>query len=232
MKLTSRERILKAARHQETDRVPIDLGGTDCSTIAIGPYRRLCESFGIDAAPYHIVDISQQIVIVDDRVADRLGADAKVIWHLPAQWRDDHAYDRTPIKYPARFRPITLDNGDKVILDKDGKACLRMPDSGFYYDICNHLLEPVQYYRGRSSGKHFSRVSHGKIAWNLNLYEVRSPRLTKGNPYRLEEVSAGRDLKLVKAMRLLAKSSFDSDRFPIYRSCSIYLLGLLRGLQR
>ena len=117
---------------------------TDCSTIAIGPYRRLCESLGIDAAPYHIVDISQQIVIVDDRVADRLGADAKVVWHLPEQWRDDHAYDRTPVKYPARFRPITLANGDKVILDKDGQACLRMPDGGFYYDICNHPLEPVQ----------------------------------------------------------------------------------------
>jgi uroporphyrinogen decarboxylase len=144
MKLTSRERILKAVRHEETDRVPIDLGGTDCSTIAIGPYRRLCESLGIDAAPYHIVDISQQIVIVDDRVADRLGADAKVVWHLPEQWRDDHAYDRTPVKYPAGFKPITLANGDKVVLDKDGEAFIRMPDNGYYYDICHHPIKHVQ----------------------------------------------------------------------------------------
>ena len=144
MKLTSRERILKAVRHEETDRVPIDLGGTDCSTIAIGPYRRLCESLGIDAAPYHIVDISQQIVIVDDRVADRLGADAKVVWHLPEQWRDDHAYDGTPVKYPAGFKPITLANGDKVVLDKDGEAFIRMPDNGYYYDICHHPIKHVQ----------------------------------------------------------------------------------------
>jgi len=144
MKLTSRERILKAARHEEIDRVPIDLGGTDCSTIAIGPYRRLCESLGIDAAPYHIVDISQQIVIVDDRVADRLSADAKVVWHLPEQWRDDHAYDGTPVKYPAGFKPITLANGDKVVLDKDGEAFMRMPDNGYYYDICHHPIKHVQ----------------------------------------------------------------------------------------
>ena len=140
MELTSRERILKAVRHEETDRVPIDLGGTDCSSIAIGPYRRVCESLGIDAAPYLIVDISQQIVIVDDRVADRLGADAKVIWHLPNQWRDDYAYDGTPVKYPSKFKPVTLKNGDRVILDKSGEACMRLPDGGFYYDICNHPL--------------------------------------------------------------------------------------------
>ena len=143
MKFTSRERILKAVRHEETDCVPIDLGGTDCSTMAIGPYRRLCEYLDIDALPYHIVDISQQVAIIDDRVADELGADAKVIWHLPSQWRDGRAHDGTPVRYPAGFKPETLANGDKVVLDKDGEACMRMPDGGFYYDICNHPLMHV-----------------------------------------------------------------------------------------
>jgi uroporphyrinogen decarboxylase len=144
VELTSRERILKAVHHQESDRVPIDLGGTDCSSIAIGPYRRLCESLGIDAAPYHIVDICQQIVVVNDRVADELGADAKVIWHLPNDWREGQAYDRTPVKYPAKFKPERLPNGDMVVLDKDGQACLRMPEGGFYYDVCHHPLKHVQ----------------------------------------------------------------------------------------
>lgn len=144
MGLTSREIILKAVRHEEVDRVPIDLGGTDVSSIAIGPYRKLCEALAIEAAPYHIVDISQQIVIVHDRIADRLGTDAKVIWHLPGEWRDDHAYDQTPVKYPARFKPVMLANGDKIVLDKDGDAYMRMPAGGFYYDICKHPLKHVQ----------------------------------------------------------------------------------------
>jgi uroporphyrinogen decarboxylase len=143
MALTSRERILKAVQHEETDRVPIDLGGTDCSTIAIGPYRKLCEHLGIDARPYQIVDISQQIAIVDDRVADSLGTDAKVIWHLPDQWRDGQAYDGTPVKYPARFKPVTRQNGDKEVLDKNGEASMRKPAGGFYYDICRHPLMHV-----------------------------------------------------------------------------------------
>jgi len=131
-------------RHEEVDRVPIDLGGTDVSSIAIGPYRRLCEALAIEASPYFIVDTSQQIVIVDDLIADRLGSDAKAIWHLPDEWKDDYAYDQTLVKYPAEFKPVTLANGDKVVLDKDGEAYLWMPYGGFYYDICKHPLKDVQ----------------------------------------------------------------------------------------
>ena len=36
--LTSRERINMALNHQEADRIPIDFGGTDTSTIMVGPY--------------------------------------------------------------------------------------------------------------------------------------------------------------------------------------------------
>lgn len=143
MNLTSRERILKAIHHEETDRIPIDLGGTDCSTIAIGPYRNLCEHLSIDAKPYQVVDISQQVAIVDDHVADWLGADVKAIWHFPDQWRDDRAYDGKTVQYPALFRPVTRDNGDKEVLDKNGEACLRMPSGGLYYDICSHPLMQI-----------------------------------------------------------------------------------------
>ncbi|MCF8063304.1 MAG: hypothetical protein K9M82_12355, partial [Deltaproteobacteria bacterium] len=141
---TSRERVLKAIRHEETDRVPIDLGGTDVSGIAIGPYGKLCGALDIDAEPFRIVDISQQIVIVDDRVADRVGSDAKAVWHFPAEWRNERAYDGTPVKVPARFQPVTQDNGDRVVLDEQGDACLRMPDGGFYYDLCKHPLQHVE----------------------------------------------------------------------------------------
>jgi uroporphyrinogen decarboxylase len=143
MNMSSRRRILKAVHHEETDRVPIDFGGTDCSTIAIGPYRNLCEYLEIDARPYQIVDIAQQIVIVDDRVADQMGSDAKAIWHFPDQWRDDLAYDGKPVLYPSQFKPVTRENGDKEVLDKNGEAVLRMPADGLYYDICSHPLMHV-----------------------------------------------------------------------------------------
>lgn len=122
----------------------MDLGGTDVSGIAIGPYRKLCKALSVDAKPYQIVDISQQVVIVDDRVADRVGSDAKVIWHLPREWRNDLAHDGTPVQIPAGFQPVTLENGDKVVLDREGDAFLRMPAGGFYYDLCKHPLNHVK----------------------------------------------------------------------------------------
>ncbi len=144
MKSTSRERILDTVEHKEPDRLPIDLGGTDCSTIAIGPYHQLCKALEIDAAPYRIVDICQQVVIVDDNVADAMGSDAKVIWHLPAAWRDGEAHDGTPAQYPARFLPRTLPNKDQVVMNRQGQACLKMPHEGLYYDICCHPLAHIR----------------------------------------------------------------------------------------
>jgi len=42
--LTSRERINMALNHQEADRILIDFGGTDTSTIMLGPYMELAKA--------------------------------------------------------------------------------------------------------------------------------------------------------------------------------------------
>jgi uroporphyrinogen decarboxylase len=44
--LTSRERIRLALNHQETDHVPMDLGGSDCTTITVKAYVNLKEKYG------------------------------------------------------------------------------------------------------------------------------------------------------------------------------------------
>ena len=145
---SSRSRILKAVNHEEADRLPIDLGGTDCSSIAVGPYRKLCDALSVDAGPCHIVDICQQIAIVDDRVADAVGSDAKVIWHLPEEWRDGEAYDGLPAKFPGGFDPELLPGGDRIVRDRSGNACLKMPAGGYYYDVCSHPLEHLESHAG------------------------------------------------------------------------------------
>ena len=70
MTLTSRERILKTINHEEPDRVPIDLGGTDISTIMVGPYQRLSTYLGIDIKPIYVADPFQQVAIVDEKIMD------------------------------------------------------------------------------------------------------------------------------------------------------------------
>jgi hypothetical protein len=45
--LTSRKRINMALNHKEADRIPIDFGGTDTSTIMVGPYIVLSKALSI-----------------------------------------------------------------------------------------------------------------------------------------------------------------------------------------
>lgn len=74
--LTSRQRVINALNHEEPDRVPIDLGGTHCSTIHIEPYKRVLEALDIDPDPAPVVRrVSQTVNDMDSRVLDRFGID-------------------------------------------------------------------------------------------------------------------------------------------------------------
>ena len=48
MHLSHRERVIKALSHEETDRIPFDLGSTICSSIHIMGYQRLKAFFGME----------------------------------------------------------------------------------------------------------------------------------------------------------------------------------------
>jgi uroporphyrinogen decarboxylase len=80
--MKDRERILMALNHKEPDCVPIDVGGLDVDTLMAGPYRRLCEYLEIDPHPIYMADIMEQTVIINDKVAEKLGCNtnAKVIY--------------------------------------------------------------------------------------------------------------------------------------------------------
>ena len=117
--MTARERILAALQHREPDRVPVDLGGTDITTMMVGPYVRVVESLGVDPHPIYVADTRGQYVIVKGEVADAVGSNsnAQVVYRRPQAWRDGEAYDGTPILVPDRFRPDVLPDGSRLIGD-------------------------------------------------------------------------------------------------------------------
>ncbi len=73
--MTSRARVQIALNHQEPDRVPIDLGGTVVSTIAIPTYAALRRHLGLAEKPIETLEVVQQVARVDEDVMDRLGVD-------------------------------------------------------------------------------------------------------------------------------------------------------------
>ena len=72
--MTPRERVLRAVNHQLPDRVPIDLGGTKASGIAVVAYENVKRKLGI-STPTRVLDPRFMIAVVEDEVLRRLHVD-------------------------------------------------------------------------------------------------------------------------------------------------------------
>lgn len=96
---TSRERILKALRHEPTDRVPIDLGGMASTGIMAIAYDKLKKHLGLEGGQIRIIDIGQQLAEVELEVLERFDADVIPLTHSLGEAQ------------PGKWKPWTLPNG-------------------------------------------------------------------------------------------------------------------------
>lgn len=126
--MTSRERVLTALEHKEPDKVPIDLGGTVVSSIAISTYGKLRDYLGLPQKNIRVMEVVQQIAFVDEDVRKEFKVDVIPIFANP----------------PSTYIPVYVDEGEKGIAFKDEfGATLRKPKGGFYFDWQEFpLLEP------------------------------------------------------------------------------------------
>jgi len=76
--MTHRERVVAALNHREPDRVPIDFGGSRCSSLHVAGYERLKRHLGIEA-PNIISDRMMQPVFIDERILQRFDVDTRCI---------------------------------------------------------------------------------------------------------------------------------------------------------
>ena len=79
--MTSRERVERALNHEETDRVPIDIGGSRVTGIAAIAYRNLLEHLGVEEE-VRLFDIKQQLAMPSVAVVERLGGDVMLLSRL------------------------------------------------------------------------------------------------------------------------------------------------------
>lgn len=133
--MDSRERVNLALNHQEPDRVPFDLGGTGVSLIHKTAYKNLRDYLGLPAREPCIAYMAEQIVVVDEDVADHLGADVTLIIPQPA----------------SDFEFVFEDQGDyEAYTDEWGIGWQKPKDGGFYYDMYHHPLasaESLEHFR-------------------------------------------------------------------------------------
>ena len=139
--LSSRERLLAAIRHEEADRIPIDLGAMRSSGIQAIAYNRLKAHLGIEGGQTRLYDVMQQLAQPETSVVERFGLDAlplprAAIGEDPARpaWKPWTLPDGSPALVPAGLNPLPRPDGGSEIRDDDGHVLFRMPPDGLYYE--------------------------------------------------------------------------------------------------
>jgi uroporphyrinogen decarboxylase len=84
--MTSRERVLTSLRHEEPDRVPVDIGGTKSTSVVLEGAYRLAKHLGVSQAPAMLMPVGR-IARLDEDVMRRLGSDCRpLIARGPSNW--------------------------------------------------------------------------------------------------------------------------------------------------
>jgi len=117
--MNARDRVMLALDHKEPDRIPIDLGGSICSSIHKNAYIDLKEYLGMEVEEFKMADYVQQLPYLDEALLERFGVDFRMV-QLPAATAPDVAI---------------FEEGDYyAFIDRWGSK-LHMPkEDGLYFD--------------------------------------------------------------------------------------------------
>lgn len=144
--MNSRERVNLALNHQEADRVPLDLGGSNVTGMHVSIVYKLRQALGLDpiGTPVKVVESYQLLGEIKPDLADALGVDAVVLRSPKTMfgfrnedWKEWTTFDGTPVLVPGGFNTDPEPDGDLLLYpdgDKSVPPSGRMPSGGFYFD--------------------------------------------------------------------------------------------------
>ncbi len=139
--MTSRERVLRAFEHRESDHVPVDFSGHRSSGIAAIAYGKLREALGLPRRKPRVYDSIQQLAIVDEEVRARFCVDTQEMGRGFAlsdkDWKDWTLPDGAACQLPA-WVPVKRKANEWVLLSKTGTELGRMPDGALYFEQTNY----------------------------------------------------------------------------------------------
>lgn len=142
--MTGRERFLAAIRHEEPDRVPVDMGGNGNTGIQAICYNKLKAYLGIDEGQTRVYDAMQQLAIVEIPVLERFHVDvismANRLGAEPDAWKPGVLSDGSDAYVPVGFNPESDGEGGYVLKSSKGVVYMRAPKGCLYYEPCYHSL--------------------------------------------------------------------------------------------
>lgn len=86
--MTPRQRVEAALRHTEPDRVPLDIGGGQSTSLTVEAYRSLQDHFGASPAEPAYLSYAFRVARLDEATLQRLGSDVRPLTlKPPANWQ-------------------------------------------------------------------------------------------------------------------------------------------------
>ncbi len=151
--------------------VPIDIGGTDSSTLTGVAYNRLRQYLGLGGST-RIWDIVQQVALIDQDVRQALGGDVVGIHPEPAQWRPGTLPDGSLCEVPAKFQPLQQPDGSEVVLTDEGEVRLARRAGMFYFEPVYAPLADATCSADLAKGAKYIEKYDWPDLWDLGIDEL------------------------------------------------------------
>ena len=144
--MTSRERVSATLRHEEPDKVPIDLGAMGSTGIMAIAYNKLKNELGLSEKTTLICDLNQQLAEPEKAVLDYFEIDVISLENsfnkLSEEWTGWYLPDGSYANVRKNKMPIK--NGDDWIIKDGDRIKSRMIPSSLYFESCNPILENAE----------------------------------------------------------------------------------------
>lgn len=145
--MNSRERVRAAIRHEETDRVPIDIGGTGVTSINLIAYGNLKRHLGLTEGQARLFHTWIQVPEIETAVAERLHVDTvtlpryRMCLGIPnVEFKPWTFVDGTEFLVPVGFTPKQNEYGDFEWYE-DGVLLAEAPGEGTHgFSLRHHPL--------------------------------------------------------------------------------------------
>lgn len=146
----SKERILQAINHKETDQIPVDFGSTAVTGIHCRIVEELRKYYGLKYKPVNVVDTFQMLGEIDDELAGCIGVDCigigspKDIFNLDTTILHEQI---TPwgqhVMVPENMNLTQCIDGNVYVYaegDESYPPSARIPEGGFFFDAIERQL--------------------------------------------------------------------------------------------
>jgi hypothetical protein len=142
--MTGRERIQTALAHKEPDRVPLDFGGCNQTTVHVGVIAQLRDYFGLERRPVKVEEPYTMMGRLDEDLKAAMEVDVDALLGLYTffgvtrdDWKDYTMEDGLQVLVPEEFN-VTRDRDGKIYAYPEGDTAVPpsgvMPKGGYYFD--------------------------------------------------------------------------------------------------